>query len=89
MNGREAMETAVRTPMDIFHLPQRLVVPLFQRQYVWDETEQWLPLWQDVRRVAELRLKDPASTAAHRSARMRRLISRTSSTERVRKVTPT
>ena len=24
--------------------------------YVWDEAEQWLPLWQDVRRMAELRL---------------------------------
>ena len=48
------METNVRTPMDVFNLPQHLVVPLFQRPYVWDETEQWLPLWQDVRRMAEL-----------------------------------
>ena len=39
------METNVRTPMDVFNLPQHLVVPLLQRAYVWDETEQWLPLW--------------------------------------------
>ncbi|WP_375430161.1 DUF262 domain-containing protein [uncultured Friedmanniella sp.] len=51
--------------MDIFTLPQHLVVPLFQRPYVWDETEQWLPLWQDVRRLAELRLNDPYSSATH------------------------
>ncbi len=59
------METNVRTPLDIFNLPQHLVVPLFQRPYVWDEGEQWLPLWQDVRRLADLRLSDPYSTATH------------------------
>lgn len=59
------METVVRTPLDIFNLPQHLVVPLFQRPYVWDEENQWAPLWQDVRRMAELRLDDPNSTATH------------------------
>lgn len=28
------METNVRTPLDIFNLPQHLVVPLFQRVQV-------------------------------------------------------
>src|SRR5215213_10308232 len=59
------METNVRTPLEIFTLPQHLVVPLFQRPYVWDEDEQWAPLWHDVRRMAELRLQDPYTTAAH------------------------
>ena len=59
------METNVRTPLDIFHLPQHLVVPIFQRPYVWDEAEQWAPLWQDIRRVAELRLADAYSQATH------------------------
>jgi alkylated DNA nucleotide flippase Atl1 len=59
------METNVRTPLEIFNLPQHLVVPLFQRPYVWDETEQWLPLWQDVRRLAELWLADPLGSATH------------------------
>lgn len=59
------METNVRTPLQIFSLPQRLVVPLFQRPYVWDEDEQWGPLWDDIRRLAELRLSDPNSTATH------------------------
>lgn len=59
------METNVRTPLDIFNLPQHLVVPLFQRPYVWDEAEQWMPLWQDVRRLVEHRLYDPHSSATH------------------------
>lgn len=59
------VQTNVLTPMQIFNLPQHLVVPLFQRPYVWDEAEQWEPLWQDVRRLTELRLNDPYSTATH------------------------
>jgi hypothetical protein len=37
----------------IFGNPERLVVPLFQRPYVWDEKDQWEPLWIDVRAVAD------------------------------------
>ena len=47
------METHVNTPQVIFNLPQRLLVPLFQRPYVWDEDRQWRPLWQDVERIAD------------------------------------
>jgi Protein of unknown function DUF262 len=39
--------------------PQRLVVPLFQRPYVWNEENQWEPLWEDVVRVADRVLKRP------------------------------
>jgi uncharacterized protein with ParB-like and HNH nuclease domain len=34
----------------VFDAKQRLEVPLFQRQYVWKEEEQWLPLWEDIER---------------------------------------
>lgn len=60
----ELVETNVRTPMQIFSLPQQLVVPLFQRPYVWDEDEQWAPLWSDVQRLTELRLRT-GSAATH------------------------
>lgn len=50
------METSVKTPMQLFSLPQYLRVPLFQRPYVWEEEKQWAPLWEDVRRVAEYRM---------------------------------
>lgn len=51
--------------MAIFTQPQQLVVPLFQRPYVWDEENQWAPLWQDVRRLAEYQLAHPGAPATH------------------------
>ena len=53
------METQVRTPQLVFVQPQRLVVPLFQRPYVWNEDSQWEPLWNDFVRVADRLLKEP------------------------------
>ena len=47
------METQVRTPQMVFMQPQRLIVPLFQRPYVWNQETQWEPLWDDVTRAAE------------------------------------
>ena len=47
------MLTNVKNPQDIFYNPQRILVPLFQRPYVWNRERQWEPIWQDVRRVAE------------------------------------
>lgn len=35
-------------------MPQRLLVPLFQRPYVWTRENQWTMLWDDIRRQAEL-----------------------------------
>lgn len=46
------MKTQVQTPQQVFMQPQRLAVPLFQRPYVWNEENQWAPLWTDVSRVA-------------------------------------
>ncbi|MFN8176406.1 MAG: DUF262 domain-containing protein [bacterium] len=54
------METQVRTPQMVFMQPQRLVVPLFQRPYVWNEENQWEPLWNDVVRVADRVLDRPS-----------------------------
>lgn len=53
------METLVRTPQLVFMQPQRLIVPLFQRPYVWGEETQWEPLWNDLIRVAERVLARP------------------------------
>lgn len=59
------MDTTVLTPQQAFYLPQYLVVPLFQRPYVWQETDQWEPLWLDIARMADVRLRDPHSKARH------------------------
>jgi len=45
--------------------PQHLVVPPFQRPYVWEKEEQWGPLWQDVRRMADLRLEPSSANVQH------------------------
>lgn len=34
----------------VFEKKMRLEVPLFQRQYVWNQEHQWEPLWEDVSR---------------------------------------
>lgn len=36
--------------LDLFEKKMRLEVPLFQRQYVWSQDQQWDPLWEDVSR---------------------------------------
>lgn len=42
-------------------MPQRLLVPLFQRPYVWNEELQWEPLWRDLQSVATRYLENPNS----------------------------
>jgi len=59
------METHIRTPFLAFATPQYLEVPLFQRPYVWQQEEQWEPLWEDVRRLADLRLASPQTEVQH------------------------
>lgn len=61
------METQVRTPQMVFMQPQRLVVPVFQRPYVWNEENQWEPLWNDVARLADRVLAQPPSEPSGRA----------------------
>lgn len=42
--------------LDVFQPKQRLEVPLFQRQYVWNREHQWEPLWEDISRKFTERL---------------------------------
>ena len=41
-----------------------MVVPLFQRPYVWSRETQWQPLWQDIVRLIEV-LSNHSDTATH------------------------
>ena len=34
------------------------IIPLFQRHYVWDQEEQWEPLWKDIIEKAQQRLSE-------------------------------
>lgn len=47
------METHTRSPRDLFEGKEHYEIPAFQRPYVWTEEDQWAPLWDDVKRVAE------------------------------------
>jgi hypothetical protein len=44
----------------IFDPSLRLVVPLFQRPYVWKQEANWQPLWESIQDVAERRLNSAA-----------------------------
>jgi hypothetical protein len=59
------VQTLVLTPTDVFFLPQRLLVPLFQRPYVWSRDGQWSLLWDDIRRQAQRRLEGRSDIPAH------------------------
>ena len=48
------------TPNGLFQGTNVYIVPKYQRLYVWDERDQWAPLWEDVTGIAE-RLFDSAS----------------------------
>jgi len=46
--------TSVVNPQEIFFNPKRLIVPLFQRPYVWSKESQWEPLWHDIVRLIDV-----------------------------------
>jgi len=49
------MKAYARSIFHLFDGKRRYVVPLFQRQYVWNREKQWEPLWEDISRIAERR----------------------------------
>jgi uncharacterized protein with ParB-like and HNH nuclease domain len=44
------MKANASSILNIFEKKLRLEVPLFQRQYVWNLENQWIPLWEDISR---------------------------------------
>jgi uncharacterized protein with ParB-like and HNH nuclease domain len=47
------MQVGTLAIQHIFDKDVLYTVPLYQRPYVWTETEQWTPLWEDLRALAE------------------------------------
>jgi len=58
------MESNPRTLDALFNSQLRYVVPMFQRLYVWQETPQWVNLWEDILEKADLQLAG-VKTNAH------------------------
>lgn len=56
------MKTDTYSPAQIFSTQQRLLVPLFQRPYVWNKELQWEPLWRDMKRVLTRYMAQPDAT---------------------------
>ena len=52
------MHTDILSPRDLFQKDVRYTIPPFQRPYVWSQDDQWGPLWEDVRNVAENYLEE-------------------------------
>ena len=47
--------------LDLFVKPERYVIPLYQRRYIWTKEKQWRPLWEDIQaKVAEVMAKSVA-----------------------------
>ena len=56
------MHTDILTPKALFQREVRYTIPPFQRPYVWSQDDQWEPLWEDVRNVAENYLEELGRT---------------------------
>lgn len=67
------MDAKILTLKDIFQKDVRYLIPTFQRPYVWNQEDQWEPLWDDVRNTAERYLDvlekvgEDAATARNKS----------------------
>jgi hypothetical protein len=46
------MDTKALSPRELFDGTICYEIPPFQRPYVWNEEDQWQPLWTDIERVA-------------------------------------
>jgi hypothetical protein len=58
------MEAKALTPRDLFDGKVCYEVPPFQRPYVWNEEDQWQPLWDDIARVTNTLLKADADAGS-------------------------
>src|SRR6185436_7444377 len=47
------MQPSYLSLVQMFGAPARYTVPLFQRSYVWNQEEQWEPLWDDIMHLSD------------------------------------
>ena len=52
------LTTSILNPRDLFQKTVCYSIPTFQRPYVWNHDDQWEPLWNDVRNLAETYLEE-------------------------------
>jgi hypothetical protein len=59
------MQANPRTITSLFEPTQRYVVPMFQRHYVWTQTDQWEPLWDDIEEKLSARKRNGGRVSPH------------------------
>ena len=52
------MEVNIVNLQQLFAAPTRYEIPPFQRPYIWNDEDQWEPLWEDIRNTSEHFLED-------------------------------
>ena len=52
------METTNVQVRSLFGSEVQYIIPIFQRHYVWDQEEQWEPLWEDIKIKTHQRLSE-------------------------------
>ena len=57
-----SINTSTPTVRQLFETTIRYNIPPYQRRYVWNEADQWEPLWQDIAALAADRLNSPDRT---------------------------
>lgn len=60
------MKADILTLKALFQKDVRYVIPTFQRPYVWNQEDQWEPLWNDVRNIAEEYLEQLEELGEHK-----------------------
>lgn len=59
------MDVNILNLQKLFGMQVRYEIPLYQRRYVWDQENQWEPLWEDISNTAEHCLEDSEYKTAH------------------------
>ncbi len=63
--SQEKVTTNYKDLENIFSLSERYKVPFFQRNYRWRKPDQWEPLWEDVKHLAESSMSEGRSSKTH------------------------
>ena len=63
--SQEKVTTNYKNLENIFSLSERYKVPFFQRNYRWKKSDQWEPLWEDVKHLAESSISEDRSPKTH------------------------
>lgn len=50
---RARIEAQASTLRELFEQPVQFIVPDYQRKYIWQEEEEWEPLWDDIQDLCE------------------------------------